>query len=83
MLFSSFRRFGFSSEGRVICPQCRTRMALKGAMPGLGLLPELRMFQCKLCDKVETRLDEASERTTAGGARKPGQRRLTVRTART
>lgn len=49
------RRFNLNSEAQVICPRCRTLMKLKGSMPGFGLLPELRMFECKLCDSLETR----------------------------
>jgi hypothetical protein len=62
------RHFSLDSKARVVCAQCRTLMALKGAMPQLGLLPELRMFQCRLCDNVETRAVEARKHPAASGA---------------
>jgi hypothetical protein len=62
MEFLISQRFGLTSKVRVVCPQCRTLMTIKGAMPRLGQLPEVRMFQCKLCDNVETRIADMKQR---------------------
>ena len=48
------RRFNLNSEAQVICPRCRTLDETQGLHAGFrGCSPELRMFECKLCDSLE------------------------------
>jgi hypothetical protein len=34
---------------KLLCPNCRKPMRFAGALPGIGALPELLTFECRLC----------------------------------
>ena len=48
-------------ETRPLCPHCGKPMPLVRTIPGIGGLPELRVYSCRQCGVSITQAQERSE----------------------
>jgi transposase-like protein len=58
---------GMDKQTNHPCPSCGKYMQLKRVIPGLGGLPQIRVYSCQFCGVSLTEADETQRRSTTSG----------------